>query len=188
MARTKQTIEVQTEHPLEEILNIESGTTVAEHTMQSTELVVIEGYDEKDRELEDQFQEIADAALSMYEDMAEDITSIEPKYRSRSQEVALMYLSTALSSIRDKAGMKKHKDKLQVQTKAAATPGTLNQTMIMDRNELLKALIGEEEKEDFDEYAEYAEVEEDIVDAEVEEVTEAADVEAESESPQKTTD
>jgi hypothetical protein len=46
------------EHPMEEFLGIESGTTEIEVFSREGELITAEGYDEKDREIDEQFQEI----------------------------------------------------------------------------------------------------------------------------------
>jgi len=66
MSTETKEVEVIIEHPLEEIFDIESGTTVITRTEKTTELVKSDDYDEKDIEIEDQFQEVYDAALAAF--------------------------------------------------------------------------------------------------------------------------
>ena len=97
----------QIDHPLEEVLDLEPGTTLVPALPErSTELVVTDEYDNKDNEIEQQFQEIYDAAMDAYETQALDAEKVEPKYRARNQEVAVQYLNAALNAAKEKAGMK----------------------------------------------------------------------------------
>jgi len=139
--KTKKTVEVATDHPMEGILNIEQGTTMIEQTQSSTQLVQHEDYDNKDVELEDQFQEVYDAAFDAFEAQNGEAELVEGKYKARNAEVAANFLTTALNAAKEKADMKKHKDKLSASSGGAQT---VNNNIIIDRNELLKALLGEE--------------------------------------------
>ena len=49
-------IEIAVEHPMEEILDIEEGTTIIPRTERTTALVVTEEYDTKDNEIEGQMK------------------------------------------------------------------------------------------------------------------------------------
>ncbi|GAG84806.1 unnamed protein product, partial [marine sediment metagenome] len=62
MKTTKHLIETPVNDPIEEVLDIEGGTTLVPHIERSTELTVIEEYDEKDSEIEGQLQEVYDVA------------------------------------------------------------------------------------------------------------------------------
>lgn len=134
----KLTKEIKTiEHPLEELFNIETGTTevTVEH-VQSADLIPVETYDEKDREIENQFQEVYDAAMTSFADQAGLLLQSDPKYSARNMEVANAFLNTALSAAKEKANLKLGKEK----NMQNAGPKTINNNLIMDRNELLKML------------------------------------------------
>ena len=108
---TRTEIESLMEHPLEEAFDIEPGTTLTTKTERSTELAVTEQYDEKDREIEDQFQEIYDAAMAAFEDQCAEAEVVEGKYKARNMEVATQLLNSALHAAKEKASQKKEKDK-----------------------------------------------------------------------------
>lgn len=136
------------EHPMEEVLNIEPGTTLLSQVERSTDLVIAEEYDEKDQEIENQFQEVYDAAMSAFESQSMGVELADPKYRARNHEVAVQYLNTALSAVKEKSTMKQHKDKVNVD-RAKAGPKTLNQNVIIaDRNDLLKRIVSQENETD----------------------------------------
>lgn len=135
------------EHPMEEVLDLDSGTTLVEyHAPIGGELVVPSDYDEKDQEIDQLYQDVYDTAMAQFEQQASVVTTVEGKYKSRAGEVAAIYLNTALNAAQAKAKAKEVKDKLNVQEKKAATPGTLNQNLFVgDHDELLKLLDGEKE-------------------------------------------
>lgn len=131
------------EHVLEATFDIEPGTTIVPvvETI-PTVLTPAEEYDNKDVEIEQQFQEVYDAAMTAFEVTSETVSQIEPKYRARNEEVAVQYLNTALAAAREKAGLKGHKDKMAVTKVKASGPQTVNNNLIVaDRNEILKKLI-----------------------------------------------
>ena len=134
-------------HPMEDMLDIEPGTTQVPATIErSTELVAHEEFDDKDKEIEEQYQEVYDAAMGAFEQQSMDSEVIEPKYRARNQEVAVQFLNAALQAAKEKGGMKQHKDKLNVAKVKANTAGTTNNNLIVaDRNEILKHLGGKDE-------------------------------------------
>ena len=146
MSTETKEIEVAIEHPLEEIFDIESGTTLMQRTEKNTELSVSEEYDEKDNEIENQFQEVYDAALSAFEDQVAEAEVIEGKYKARNMEVGVQLLNTALAAAKEKSGLKQHKDKTAIAKGKIKGGGTTNNTLIVaDRNELLKTLMGKKE-------------------------------------------
>ena len=131
------------EHIAEEIFDIEPGTTLVEvNESESKDLVPVKAYDEKDEELEEQFDEIRKTAYDAFEDQKSISDDVEPKYSARNAEVAAQYLRMALDAIHEKALMKQNKDK---NTKAA--PKNVTNNIITDRNELLRSLQAAEEEE-----------------------------------------
>jgi hypothetical protein len=136
----KEVVEIK-DHPLENFFNIEPNTTEVVKLEQETKLVEVEDYDVKDVEIESDLQDIADKAISGYENLQEQIEDIDPKYAARSHEVANQLLNTALQAISQKADLKKHKDKLKIAKKKEGEGGkTVNNTVIMDTNTLIKHL------------------------------------------------
>ena len=132
------------EHPMEQVFDLEPGSTAVD-TLPSrqTELVTADEYDDKDQEIETQFQEVYDSAMDAFDQQSHDSSMIEPKYRARSQEVAVQFLSAALSAAKEKASLKVHKDKLNVTKIKAKNAGTTNNNLIVaDRNDILKHLAG----------------------------------------------
>lgn len=137
---------------MEEVLDIEPGTTIVPTTeMVPTERTPCEEYDPKDDEIEEQFQEVYDVAMTAFETTSETVSSIEPKYRARNEEVAIQYLNTALAAARDKAALKQHKDKISITKFKAAGPKTVNNNLIVaDRNDMLKNLLKEKYQQEED--------------------------------------
>lgn len=138
MSTETKEIEVLIEHPLEEIFDIASGTTSIIHTEKTTELVVSEEYDEKDLEIETQFQEVYDTALATFEDISSEVEVVDGKYKARMMEVGALYLNTALTAAKEKSNVKQNKDKNAI-AKGKLGGKTINNNLILaDRNELLK--------------------------------------------------
>jgi hypothetical protein len=136
------------EHPLESEFDIEPGTTIAEVSeVVPAEVVQIVGYDAKDDEIEEKLEEIYAVAMSNVELVADEMDRVEGKYKARVGEVTATMLNVALGAVREKSLLKQHKDKLGVTAKAAGTPQTLNQNLIVaDRNEILRSLMGNKDK------------------------------------------
>jgi len=140
-------VEVAIDHPLEELFEIESGTTLMPHTERTTDLIAAEEYDQKDTEIEDQFQEVYDAAFAAFEDCASEVEIVEGKYKARMMEVANQSLNTALAAVKEKSMSKQHKDKLAVAKGKLGGKTVNNNLVIADRNQLLKS-FGISKKED----------------------------------------
>jgi len=138
-------IEVEIEHPLEEIFDLETGTTLMPRTEKTTELTVAESYDDKDAEIENQFQEIYDAALSAFEDQVAEAELVEGKYKARNMEVGAQLLNTALAAVKEKSGFKQHKDKIDVAKGKVGAKTVNNNLIVADRNDLLKTIMGKKE-------------------------------------------
>ena len=146
MARTikKKVYEKPTEDPLEELFEIQSGTTLVEYEerlpVDPSELVIGNEYDQKDKDIERQLQEVYNAAMDQFDIQTEEINNVEGRYRARMGEVAAQFLTTALNSIKTKADIKAHKDRLVLKSTGGGT--TNNNLIVADRNDLLKALKG----------------------------------------------
>lgn len=135
----KENIETPIEHPLEKVFGIEPGTTMIPSIQRTTELTVVQTYDEKDKEVEGQIQEVYDAAMGAFETQSQETELVEGKYKARSGEVAVQFLNTALEAAKSKSTMKMHKDKLA--HTAIGSPKTVNNNLIVaDRNDLLRNL------------------------------------------------
>lgn len=135
------TTEITTDS-LEDVFDLTPGTT-------TKDIVVVDQqeihrpveYDDKDAEVDEQFQEVYDKAMSAFEYQMEraDSTDIDPKYVARMHEVAANYLNTALAAAKEKSTIKSNKDKLNAVLKKAASV-TQNNTVIMTHADAIKAL------------------------------------------------
>jgi hypothetical protein len=138
---TRKEIEVPVEHPLEQIFEIEEGTTIMPQVQRSTELVVADTYDDKDVEIEGQFQEVYDAAMGAFESQFQETELIEGKYKARSGEVAVQFLNAALQAAQSKSQLKQHKDKFAVDISKNTGPKTVNNNLIVgSQSDMLEQL------------------------------------------------
>lgn len=131
---------------LEKFLNIEP-TEMEKIEYEDKPLVKHEEYDSKDKELEEQIQEVYKRAMSGYLSLEAILEGTEPKYRARLAEVALAYLNTGLNAINSKAKQKEHKDKLSVKEKAPSGQ-TTNYVFTGDRNDAIKMARKMKEQEE----------------------------------------
>jgi len=136
------------EHPLEQVFDIEEQTTIVEYTeVVPSEVLPSVGYDEKDNDIEEKLESIYTSAMGGANEIAEQIETVEGKYKARMGEVTATMLNVALGAVREKSLLKQHKDKLGVTLKTTANPKTLNQNLIVaDRNEILRLISGQEHK------------------------------------------
>lgn len=131
------------EHTCETLFDIPPGTTVIEvdepiDTV--ADLPECESYDDLDKDLDDRFQQVADAAMTVFTKVRQDVEEdMDPKYAARTLEVGNQYLNTALGALKERANLKRDKDK-HVATSKQVTNQT-NNVMIMDRNEMLKHML-----------------------------------------------
>jgi len=148
MSSESKEIEVAIEHPLEEVFDIEAGSTIMPRTEKTTVMVEAEEYDDKDSEIEEQFEEIYNYALTGFEDQAAEAELVEGKYKARMMEVGAQLLNTALSAAKEKASLKEHKDKTAI-AKGKLGVKTVNNNLIVtaDRNDLLKSLLKNNEED-----------------------------------------
>lgn len=129
------------DHPLEEIFNIESGTTLVEYNeVVPADLIPAPTYDAKDVEIEGQLEEVYSIAMSQVTQISDEMDRVEGRHKARVGEVAATMLNVALSAVREKNVMKMNKDRNKTAMAGAGTPHTLNQQLIVaDRNEILRA-------------------------------------------------
>lgn len=137
----------QTGHPLEDIFDLPTGTTEVTVIQRQTELVAHADFDHKDCEIEEQFQEVYDVAMSTFENQVEMLERAEtdPKYIARQMEVAAQFLNTALSAANAKASLKATKDKMLAAQRTAANTvqgnvGGGDGPVVMSHSALLKML------------------------------------------------
>ncbi len=142
MSTDTKEIEVAIDHPLEKLFDLEEGTTVMPRTEKLTDLVPAEEYDDKDDEIDEQFQEVYDHALSAFEDQSAEAELVEGKYKARTMEVGAMLLNTALAAAKEKSALKQHKDKNAVAKGKLGVKTTNNTLIVADRNTLLRAMEG----------------------------------------------
>lgn len=129
--------------PLEDVLNIESGTTLS--PVQATMPVATQDVpivpDEEDGAIKEQLQTVFETAMEAYEYQQEIAATIDPSKAARNAEVAAQFLKIALDSTSQRSTNKANKDRLRSQPKQEA--GTINNNLIVtDRNTLLKSLQG----------------------------------------------
>ena len=137
----------QINHPLEDVFDIETGSTLMEFEESiPQELASYDDYDVKDQEIEQQFEIIYTKALDAYEEQIENTAAVEGKYKARNADVAVQFLNTALSAVREKSVLKQNKDKVAVAKERNSQP-TVNNNLIVDRNTILKMIMSKETNE-----------------------------------------
>jgi hypothetical protein len=95
------------------------------------------GYDKKEVDLDIELDKIKDLALEAFEIQSTLSVGIEPRFRSEAIAASGSFLQTALMAVKEKASIKKNKDK-----RSTVNIGNSEQTNIIvaDRNELLKKI------------------------------------------------
>lgn len=129
-------------HPLEEVFNIEPQSTEVERITHNVAQLDHAAYDEKDDQIESQFDVVYQKALEAFETQAENAEMQDSRHSARNMEVAERFLNTALNAAKEKSGLKQHKDKLSAPGKQAETIN--NNLIVADRNELLKKMLSDD--------------------------------------------
>lgn len=127
---------------LEDVFDLTPCTTTKDIVVVDQQPIIRPSeYDDKDGEIDEQFQEVYDKAMSAFEYQMEraDSTDVEPKYVARMHEVAANYLNTALAAAKEKASIKSNKDKVVATVKKAAAM-TQNNTLVVTHGSLLDML------------------------------------------------
>lgn len=157
---TREKITKQVEHPLEELFELPSGSTEITVTQRQTEVVACDQFDNKDKEIEEQFQEVYDVAMSTFENTVDLIerSETDPKYVARQMEVAAQFLNTALHAAKEKASLKTQKDRLLAAQRTASvqagnaipSAGGNGEPIVMSHSALLKMLKAAKESDNGD--------------------------------------
>ena len=137
-------VEKLVEHPMEQVLDIEPGTTMTERkeVLPST-IVTVPDYDVKDTEIESKLEEIYAIAMSQVVSVGDALEGVEGKYKARIGEAAANMLNVALGAVREKRELKQHKDDLALEQNSNGGPKTVNNNLVVtDRNNILKLLSG----------------------------------------------
>jgi hypothetical protein len=93
--------------------------------------------DPKDNEIEKQFQEIYETAMSAYEALFQEVDLVEGKYKARTGEVAVQFLNTALNAAGNKMKLKQGKDKNTPPQLSNDGPTLLTKEQLTARLEML---------------------------------------------------
>lgn len=139
-------VDVVKDHPLEEVFGIIPGTTVtSEIVTVHEEMIEDPTYDDKDLEIERQFDEIYQIALDGVASISSEINVVEGKYKARVGEVLATNLSVALQAAKEKAHLKAHKDKLVASSKKSIGPDgegnvTNNNLLVTDHASVIRLL------------------------------------------------
>lgn len=141
MSTTKTVTEtVKTTNPLEELFNIPSGSTEMTLTKPVTESESTPLYDDKDEELEKEFDTVKDMAHFTFETIQDHIRDVDPKYSARLYEVAATYLNMMHDTVKSKAKMKMEKDKTKTKKGGPNVSHTTNNTIISNTTDLIESI------------------------------------------------
>lgn len=132
-------------HSFEDVLDVPSGTTEITKKVIKSEVSEHELYDDKDREIEEDFAEVQDKAFELYEYLFDEMDDADPGKRARLAEVAGQLLNTALSAGERRRVLKKHIDDLKHKKETAkggksGSGSTTNNIIISSQTELLRML------------------------------------------------
>lgn len=149
------------ENPLETFFDMEQGTVVpidqrpfAVDT-EVTDVVVIgeepvvtavvpfkDTLDDEDLVIADQLQSVFDKAIAVFHSQQELTEIVDPKFAARNAEVAQQYLTTALNAVQLRAKIKADKDKSKLNASVGAiiNGDVTNNTIVANRNDLIKML------------------------------------------------
>jgi len=150
--RKVEVITEPTEHSFEKVLGVPSGTTEMTQIVVKSKTDPHELYDKKDDEIEEDFLNIYDKALEMFERLMIEIDDVDQSKRSRLAEVANQTLNTALTAAKERRGLKEHIDVLSqkeraISKKASSGKITNNNLFVGSHAQLLDALAGKVEDE-----------------------------------------
>lgn len=133
------------ESPLEDLFDIESGSTMSMVQGGSSNLPVAHDSaidttpDEEDVKVSRQLDTVYDYAIESFEAQHALQQTVDPKFAARNAEVAAQFLKIALDATDSRAKNKLEKDKLRGSTSHG--PQTVNNNLIVtDRKSVLAAL------------------------------------------------
>jgi len=139
---------VTTSHPLENVFDLEEHSTqrslVAPTPVETLPAITTAQYDEKDSSIDTELAAVQAEAMAVANEMKSQMAFADPRGLPRMGEVAIQALNTALDAIKQKADIKKHKDKLASSGGIDSVNNVTNNTLIIDRSALLdKIMAGE---------------------------------------------
>jgi len=139
---------VNVSHPLEQVFDLEENSTqrslIAPTPIEPLPAVVTAQYDEKDSSIDGELAAVQAEAMAVANEMKQQMAYADPRALPRMGEVAIAALGTALEAIKQKADIKKHKDKLATSGGIDSVNNVTNNTLIIDRSALLdKIMAGE---------------------------------------------
>ncbi len=132
-----------TTSPLESLFDIEPGTTVSSirsnHDIIDPDAAVDHNalQNDEDKEIATELATIYQHAIDAFEEQTQMVQDVDPRFAARNSEVAAQYLTIALNTVNTKAKIRQ--DKLKLSTEASK-PTTVNNNIIVDRNEILRML------------------------------------------------
>ena len=138
---------IKIEHPLEDVLNIESGSSSIDieqqYAMTEEVRATVAEATEKDEEdiiIEKKIDDVYDAAMGAFENQTALTEMVEPRYAARNAEVAANYLNIALNAANSRAKVKRERKRAGAFVPFSGGNKTTNNLIVADRNELLKMI------------------------------------------------
>jgi hypothetical protein len=141
--KTERVVETR-EHSFEKVLGIPSGTTEIVKTRVTSVTAPHDDYDGKDEEIEQDFLDVHDKAMELFDYLADEIDDADQSKRSRLAEVAGQLLNTALNASERRRVLKQHidvtKQKDRVIDNKATGGQTNNNILVASHEELMKLM------------------------------------------------
>lgn len=139
---------INVSHPLEQVFDLETNSTqrsvVTPTPVETLPAVVTAQYDQKDNSIEAELSAVHTEAMAVANEMKSQMSFADPRGLPRMGEVAIQALNTALDAIKQKADIKKHKDKIALTGGAESVNNVTNNTLIIDRSALLDRIMAGE--------------------------------------------
>jgi hypothetical protein len=142
-------------HPLEDVFDIESGSTSDEQydiiETQAFPPPVVEQSapvqkDEDDTVIDKRFDAIYDAAVQAYENQTAFTEIVDPKFAARNAEVSANFLTIALAAVNSKARAKSDRQRTAAAVKAPPAGSTTNNILVANREEILRMIADGRDK------------------------------------------
>lgn len=132
-------------HPLDALFDI--APSVIDYPEEDVTQVIDASYDDKDVDLDAELSSIAKIAKDTFFEQKVHISQVEPKYRGEMLNATTNLLNTALQAIKEKAELKKHKDKIVSRQGKLTIANSENTNIIVaDRNTLLEQMRKEKKE------------------------------------------
>lgn len=141
----------QVGHSLEHVFDLEANTTVlpssgVAHVSPTPPAVAAvepdESYDTRDAAIQSELDTIQATAMALATSLQQTMEFSEPRLHPRLGEISVQALGAAIEVMKQKIDIKKHKDKLHINGGVDKITNTQHNTLVIDRNDLLKQLLG----------------------------------------------